>query len=514
MRFGKLLVSASAVCLFVSLPSPLLLFPFLALPLSGGGKGWGEGGVMAQEISPPRESRVTLDFNNIDLPVFVKFISELTRKNFVIDERVKGKVTIFSPTKISTERAYQVFLSVLEMKGLTAVPVGDVIQILPSSEVPPEKAINVYALENAAAEEMAKVLSGLVTRAVPVAPGRPAVKTPGEFEGPVQILPDKATNSLIITSTPKDYELLTGLIKKLDTKRRQVFVEAVIMEIGVDKIRAMGGEVGALFGYSQGDLTVVGGFNPEGINLPTGAAASAVTLRPLNVQAVLRLLQSSSEANILSTPQILTSDGQKAEIVVGQNVPFVTGQTVQPGGTAISTLIERKDVGVTLRITPQVLENGLVKLDIFQEISTVTETPQVIGNFPVGPTTNKRSANTSVIVEDKQTVVIAGLLKDNILKTEKKIPFFGDIPLLGWFFKFRKRTVEKTNLLIFLTPTVVKDTSTLVHIKKEKSGSMEEFMEENKVEGREKRKATLHPPDPVQEPVNPPAEKEKQETVQ
>ncbi len=194
--------------------------------------------------------------------------------------------------------------------------------------------------------------------------------------------------------------------------------------------------------------------------------------------------------NVLSTPQILTTDNQKAKIVVGQNVPFPTGSTVGTGGQTVRT-IERRDVGITLEITPQILEGDKVRLDIRQEISSVVETTNTALLTDVGPSTNKREASTSVIVDNQQPVVIGGLIKDDIKKTESKIPLLGDIPLLGWLFKFQSKRNEKTNLLIFLTPYIVKDSEDLKVLKERKGMEMKEFMDENRVEDRARRQKLI-----------------------
>lgn len=437
---------------------------------------------------------ITVDFNAVDLPIFVKFISELTGKNFVIDERVKGKVTIYSPARISVEEAYNLFISVLELKGFLAVPAGDVIQILPFSDVSPERRIYVYYLENANTDEISKVLTLLTSRPpMPPIPGRPQLKT--EFESSVQIISDKATNSLVITSTPKDYEMLKDVIKKLDKKRRQVYVEAVIMEVSVDKLKEFGTDLNALAGYTNpgNALSIIGGLNrtPEDLfSVATSLTTAGLSPGIANIRAFLKALRSSSDANVLSTPQLLTTDNQKARIVVGQNVPFPTGSTVATGAQTVRT-VERRDVGITLEITPQILEGDKVRLDIRQEISSVVETTKESEAIELGPTTNKREASTSVIVDNQQPVVIGGLIKDDIKKTESKIPLLGDIPLLGWFFKFRSTRNEKTNLLIFLTPYIVKETEDLKNIKERKGMEMEEFMEENRIEDRGRRKKLI-----------------------
>ncbi len=439
-----------------------------------------------KERPAPKEKLITLDFNNVDLPVFVKFVSELTGKNFIIDERVKGKVTIFSPSKVPVERVYDLFLSVLELKGFSVVQSGPVYQIVPVAEVPPDRSVHVYTLENTQADEVAKVLLGLVARTA--GPARRAARPTGELSGTVQILSDKVTNSLIITATDEDYEVLKTVIQKLDMKRRQVYVEAVVLEMAADKFRELGTDLGAVFGYTSnnGDVAAIGGFNQNPSDLIELARVPGVEVGTINIRALLRALQSSSDVNVLSTPQILTSDNQKAEIVVAQNIPFPGAQSQTVGGN-VQTTIERKDVGIILRLTPQVLENDLVKLDVYQEISSVLDTAQSVGTTVLGPTTNKRSANTTVIVHDAQTVVIGGLIRDNVVVTQRKIPLLGDIPILGWLFKFQSRRFEKTNLLIFLTPHLVRESQDLDVIRKRKLERASAFMEENRLERREPR---------------------------
>lgn len=440
----------------------------------------------SQSPSPPpqkstKERLITLDFNNVDLPVFVKFVSEIIGKNFIIDERVRGKVTIFSPSKISVDKVYQVFESVLEIKGLAAVPAGEMVQILPISEVPPERDINVYYLENANAEEAAKLLTSLATRtAAPPAPGRPAGRAPGEFEGSVQIIPDKATNALLITASPKDYEMLKEVIKKIDVRRRQVYVEAVIMEVAQDRLRQLGTQLGALGAYqtSNSQVSLYGSVNEDlGAELQnlsnitgTGAAGAAAGLRfalsSVNVKVLLSALQSTADANVLSEPQILTTNNQKAKIVVAQNVPFPTGSNLTTGGVS-QVQISRQDVGVTLELTPEILEGDRVRMDVRQEISSLADTPQAV-LIQLGPTTNKREATTTVIVDNHQTVVIGGLMRDDINNTTTKIPLLGDIPLIGWLFKYQSKHLTKANLLIFLTPHVVRDNNDLDTLRQQK----------------------------------------------
>ncbi len=429
---------------------------------------------------PVRERLITLDFNNVDLPVFVKFVSEIIGKNFIIDERVRGKVTIFSPTKISVDKVYQVFLSVLDIKGLAAVATGEMIQILPASEVPPERNINVYYLENANADEAAKLLTSLATRTGgPPAAGRPVVKAPGEFEGMIQIIPDKATNALLITASNRDYEMLKEVIKKLDVRRRQVYVEAVIMEVSQDKLRELGTQLGVISGYqsSNKDVTVFGGFNqaPEDIKGLTDISGIDIGVSTVNVKVLLKALQSASDVNVLSMPQILTMNNQKAKIQVGQVVPIVKG-TSQVGGVTQRAL-DQKDVGVILELTPDILEGDRVRMDIRQEISSLADTPPSV-LIELGPTINKRETTTTVIASNNQTIVIGGLMRDDVSKVESKIPLLGDIPLIGWLFKFQSKRMNKTNLLIFLTPHVVRENQDLDALLQQKSDTMKRTLSE------------------------------------
>ncbi|MFI5304110.1 MAG: type II secretion system protein GspD, partial [Nitrospiria bacterium] len=217
---------------------------------------------------------------------------------------------------------------------------------------------------------------------------------------------------------------------------------------------------------------------------PFSTAGTTASGSILNINALLTALQADSDVNVLSTPQILATNFQKARIVVGQNVPFPVGSTTTPGGV-IQQNIDRKDVGVSLELTPEVLENKRVKLDIRQEISSVVATAQGVSQN-LGPTTNKREATTSVIVDDQQTIVIGGLIQDNYTKTENKVPFLGDIPILGWLFRYQTKSLDKDNLMIFLTPHIMKDQEQFTKLENEKIGDMDRFIEKNKMEKKEK----------------------------
>jgi general secretion pathway protein D len=319
----------------------------------------------------------------------------------------------------------------------------------------------------------------------------------------VKVTPDKATNSLIIVASSNDYETLVGVIKKLDIRRKQVYVEAVIMEITLNKSRDIGVEfrgaaetgsgnskgavlAGSNFGFTGGvnDLfTALGTGNPlvlAGTGLIAGGIAGSVTLpdgtKIPAITAVLRAAQTRDNINILSSPHLLTLDNKEAEIVVGENVPFITSQARDSTNLAntINT-VERKDVGITLRLTPHIHESDFVSLDIFQESSALLG-DTLLNASTVGPTTTKRSAKTSVLVKNGDTVVLGGMMQETFTNTVSQVPLLGDIPLLGNLFKFKSVSRKKTNLLIMLTPRIIREPGEMLERSTEQQRKMtEEF---------------------------------------
>ncbi len=631
--------------------------------------------------SPPAPAPVylSMDFTDVELPVLVKFISEQTKKNFVFDERVQGKITIISPRRITLEEAYNVFLSVLHVKGFatveqdntiriipmrdakqeslptergptdlppaklitrlipleyvdsadivplltpliskdglitsfpptntlilidskantdrilsiladldqektgatlrifslknasatevaktleslyqdTAVPaapgvrgragrpgkargtaprflpdlrtntllvlapadlMGDIADLLAKLDIPaPENTgkINVYYLENANAEELAKVLSGLTERRGAPAPGAPAQPATirgvisAELEGGVRITADKATNSLIIIASMNDYLTLVDVVKKLDIRRRQVYVEALIMEVDLDNAKDLGiewrgaaeiGNEGAILTGTNFDfqgnvndlITSLALGNPlvfPGTGLIAGGIGGTVTLPDGTeipaITAILRAAQSMQNINILSSPHILTLDNQEAEIVVGENVPFITSQSRDSSNLAnVINTVERKDVGITLRITPHIHESEFVNLEIFQESSAVKE-ESLLAEVTVGPTTTKRSAKTNILVKDANTVVLGGMMQEVLTTLERKVPLLGDIPILGYLFKYKSTSRKKTNLLIFLTPHVIRSPEDMLKLTTDQQNKMDRFLEKHRGE--------------------------------
>lgn len=283
----------------------------------------------------------------------------------------------------------------------------------------------------------------------------------------ILIRADESLNALVILAEPDLVAALEDIVRQLDVPRAQVMVEAAIVEISGDIGEALGvqwakeGHGGITFsgtGLSIGSLmkTTLANRNP---NSPDGAIIGIGTD---NFGALITALATDNKANLLSTPSLLTLDNQKAEILVGQNVPFQTGSytTDASGAGNPFTTIERKDVGVTLKVTPHINDGATLRLVIEQEISSIAQSDSLNAK-PVDLVTNKRSIKSTILAEDGQIVVLGGLIQDDVTQTESSVPFLGRIPLLGKLFKSTRQSHIKRNLMVFLRPTVVRDAAGL-----------------------------------------------------
>jgi general secretion pathway protein D len=296
-----------------------------------------------------------------------------------------------------------------------------------------------------------------------------------------QIQADPSTNSLIISASPPVYRQLRAVIDQLDGRRAQVLVESLIVEVTANKLAQFGVQWQSLLGNNGSTMGVIGtnsgtsGANILGVTagLVGGATTAATALGNLGaglnfgiapringkyyLGALANFLQNSGDANVLSTPNLMTLDNEEAKIIIGNNVPFVTGSyasTTGTSGVSPFTTVERKDVGLMLRVRPQINENGTVKMSVYQEVSKIDSSTLKDIN---GPTTSKRSIESNVLVEDGSIIVLGGLLQDDYSQAEDKVPLFGDIPGLGNLFRSENRARKKTNLMVFLRPVVVRD---------------------------------------------------------
>jgi general secretion pathway protein D len=357
---------------------------------------------------------------------------------------------------------------------------------------------HVVYLRYAKAENMASILTGIqeqqskatAGKRVPAAPAAAAARnaTGGSFISESTIIQaDEETNALIITADPNTLLTLKSVIRQLDIRRAQVHIEAIIAEIstnrdkeigvgavvdgtesssstfpvGISNLVGLGDLIAAAAGSDEAALSVVQNLG-SGLTLGVGAETSSGVRYGL----ILKALQTDSAANILSTPSIVTLDNEEAEIVVAQNLPFITGQFTGAGSLTPSNpfqTIERQDVGLTLKVTPQINEGDTIKLDIEQEVSdvvTITENS--------GPVTRKRSIKTSVLVDDGGILVLGGLIEEIVDDTQSKVPLLGDIPLLGKLFTSRASTKRKQNLMVFLKPSILRDFSDAAVVTNEK----------------------------------------------
>lgn len=612
---------------------------------------------------------ITIDFNNVDIHLFIKYISELTGKNFIVDKAVQGNVTIISPTKISEDEAYQLFESVLEVNGFATVPAGSAIKILPASRAltqntstirhgepsPPEDKIvtQLIPLRYTTPEEMKKVLAPLVSKTsvviahtqsgmlivtetlsniqklltiidsldVPLSdeeieviplryasasvaatsinalfpqsgaaaktaqnttlkvvayepnnsiilvaspmhsarvkrllammdtemkqnegnihvvylqhatakelatvltalPGQQSSDPAHKGEMPaiskdVKIMPDTETNSLIITASRAEFRELENVIRKLDIPRRMVYLEALIMEVDADSTFNVGVNWLGVGNYDSGDGHILTGFGGTGGSSLSGVIGSklgdsgglSASSDPTigagfsigvlhqgieiggvtfpNIAAILKAYKGDSHVNVIATPQILTTDNKKAEISVGENVPYLTRTQAAIDSTTGSSGLtndyqsigyqnyEYKDIATKLTITPQINQADILRLEITTEVSKLKD-----GSESDKPTTFKRTATTTVLVKDNNTIVIGGIIGQDETESENKVPLLGDIPGIGWLFKEKNKRVMKTNMFIFITPRIIKNPGDMEGVTSIKTDAVEKFMPE------------------------------------
>jgi general secretion pathway protein D len=579
-------------------------------------------------IGPLSAQTITLNLKDADINALIATVAEVTGKNFIVDPRVKGKVTVISSRAMSADEVYQVFLSILKVHGFAIVPSGEVMKIVPdvsakqdsipnatpkspgrgdemvtrvvqvdnvaAAQLVPilrplvpqqghlaaypqtnvliisdradnvsrlvdiiqrvdkvsDSEIEVIRLEHASAAEVVRILNAIsrgqqpagkapraaaqalvadertnsvllggdraerlrlraiithldtplerdgntkviylkyaraadlveVLRGVAETKGEEAqAKTPqASVEKQLDIQADEATNALVITAPPALMRSLEGVIRQLDIRRAQVLVDAIIAEVGERKARELGVQ---WFVFDRSAETSPAGgtnFTNSGPNLVEIAQGvideQLVGLTPgllfgggrfgsdgLNYGVLVAALASDGDTNILSTPSLVTLDNEEAEIVVGQNVPFITGSFTDTGAAqgAVNPFqtIQREDVGITLRIKPQINEGNAVVMQVEQEVSSISSAASAASDI----VTDKRSIKTNILVESGQVIVLGGLIEDRVRESVQKVPFLGDLPLLGYLFRSRNTNQDKVNLMVFLHPTILRDNLT------------------------------------------------------
>ncbi|MDY0397094.1 type II secretion system secretin GspD [Desulfuromonas thiophila] len=367
--------------------------------------------------------------------------------------------------------------------------------------------IHVYYLENADAETLSttlnEILSGVKAAPAPTGTTDAAKAADSPIKTQVSVTADKATNALVVNATPEDYSVIREIIRQLDIRRKQVYVEALIMELSMEATQKLG--LGLQGGFEIGDEGVVGiSSNMEkavSADLLTNAVqgimaggfsklisytdpASGETLYLPAFAALLQLSKTDGDVNILSAPRLLTTDNEEAEIIVGSNVPIITQRLTDTGGSdslAQSVAIERKDVALTLRFKPQTTEGNLVRLTIYQETTDLASTN--VGNVDqVGPTFTTRKLTNTVLARNGQTVVLGGLISTNLQENKSRVPLLGDIPLLGLLFRSSSLEEKKTNMVVFITPTVIGSQEELDRISDSNRAAFDELRRANETE--------------------------------
>ncbi len=558
--------------------------------------------VFATQGGGAGDEPVTLNFEAADIRSVIAMVSERTGRNFIVDPRVRGEVTIISHRPVDSDQLYQVFLSALQIHGFAAIPADGAVRIVPRAlarrdhtevAVPAERdgyefITWVIHPEHVEAAELVPILRPLVsdeghmaaypksnalvlsesagnierirrlvarvdrdttgvTEVVPLRHAsavevvgivermepeeragrrlllaadertnsvliggdparRPAVRalvrgldeptddddgtaviylryadavemvpileglaegllsTPDRESGRgITIHAHESTNALVISGPPGASVSLGRVVRRLDVRRAQVLVEAIIAEVSMERLHEFGVQWGALgdsgvglvnFGVAgDGSLITLGEAaqtrGQTGVPRVDGLVAGAADERG-NIGVLLRALAGDSDTNVLSTPSVMTMDNEEAQIVVGQNVPFITGRAIEDSGQAFSA-IQRQDVGVQLRIRPQINEGDAIKLAIEKEVSALAGRPEGAEDL----VTNTRLIHTTAMVDDGQIIVLGGLMDDQARTTQQRVPWLGDIPGLGWLFRYQRTQVEKRNLMVFLRPRIV-----------------------------------------------------------
>jgi general secretion pathway protein D len=407
----------------------------------------------------------------------VSILADSRSNNLIVSSDNPGKVariralieTLDQPTAASGN------IHVIYLKNADAARVAQTLRAIVTGEAPsPLPSTSLSSASTTGTTGAVRSTAATVQQSFSTTPA-------GTLSGGGFIQADTANNALIITAPEPVYNNLRSVVDMLDKRRAQVYVEALIVELTSDRASEFGIQWQDLTGSGPSGARVVGGTNfgtggsnivglmeniakasttgglgvSPGLNLGVifGKTAGGVP----NLGVLARFLETNAKANILSTPNILTLDNEEARIIVGSNVPFITGQYAQTGASVTASpfqTYDRRDVGLTLRIRPQISEGGIVRMQIFQEASSIQGT--TLSN-PAGPVTNKRSIESSVVVDDGGIVVIGGLIEDSWAVGEDKVPILGDIPVLGAMFRYETRKRTKTNLMVFLRPQIIRD---------------------------------------------------------
>lgn len=517
-----------------------------------------------------KQAKVAMNFDEVDINIFLKTMSEVTGRSFVVSDRVKGKISFVSSQDVPQNKVYDVVLAILMASGFYAVPgennivhiypaqealkmsgrifygsdlheekvEGIITQIIPlkfanantvvnvvrpvfstallitayqrtnaviangnvrtinlllsmikflDTEIALEQSdIHIYHLENSDATTMSQTLQSM-SSGIPARKDQKQAASPeaGFFRERFRVVANVETNSLIVISAPQDWEKIERIIKQLDKKRQQVLVEAMIVEIDLQDDQDLGFDLRALIDTGYGADGIVA-FN-SGIaqeSLQTGGVpglAIGLLKGDFDMYAILAANRENTNIKILSTPQIVTLENHEAIINITEQIPFVTGSRVDDQNNVIET-IEYRDVGIMLKLTPHINENGYITMDINQTIQKIIEETRELAS----PSVFNREITSKVTVKNSRTIVIGGLIRDDIQFVERKVPILGDIPLLGLFFRRTKKQRLRTNLMVFITPTIITEDDKIAEATEERREAQTELEQDwkrgNKIE--------------------------------
>jgi general secretion pathway protein D len=516
----------------------------------------------------PAFAAVAMNFDEVDISIFLKTMSEVTGKSFVISDKVKGNISFVSSKDVPNEKVYEVVLAILMASGFSAVPgennivhiypsqealkmsgrifygsdfhedkvEGIITQIIPlkfadantvvnvvrpvfssdllitayrrtnavvangnvrtinlllsmikflDTEIAQEQSdIHIYHLENADAATMSQTLQSM-SSGIPTRKDQQQQQAPeaGYFRERFRVVANVETNSLIIISDPQDWEKIERIIVELDMKRQQVLVEAMIVEIDLQDDQDLGFDLRAIIDTdidADGIVSFNSGLAQEAIQ-QGGIQGMTIGLLKgdFDMYAILAANRENDNIKILSTPEIVTIENHEATINISEQIPFITGSRVDEQNNVIET-IEYRDVGILLKLTPHINEKGYITMDINQTIQKIVEETRGLAN----PSVFNREITSKVTVMNSRTIVIGGLIRDDIQFIEQKVPLLGDIPLLGLFFRRTKKQRLRTNLMVFITPTIVTDDEILAQLTDERKTAQEELEQDWVRKGR------------------------------
>lgn len=517
-----------------------------------------------------KQTKVAMNFDEVDISIFLKTMSEVTGKSFIVSDKVKGKISFVSSQDVPQNKVYDVVLAMLMASGFYAVPgennivhiyptqealkmsgrifygsdlheekvEGIITQIIPlkfanantvvnvvrpvfstdllitayqrtnaviangnvrtinlllsminllDTEIALEQSdIHIYHLENSDATTMAQTLQSM-SSGIPARKDQQQAAAPeaGFFRERFRVVANVETNSLIVISAPQDWEKIERIIKQLDKRRQQVLVEAMIVEIDLEDDQDLGFDLRALIDIGYGADSIVA-FN-SGIaqeSVQTGGVPGltiGLLKGDFDMYAILAANRENTNIKILSTPEIVTIENHEATINITEQIPFVTGSRVDDQNNVIET-IEYRDVGIMLKLTPHINEKGYITMDINQTIQKIIEETRELAS----PSVFNREITSKVTVKDSRTIVIGGLIRDDTQFVEQKVPILGDIPLLGLFFRRTKKQKLRTNLMVFITPTIITEDDKITQATEERRASQVELEQDwkrgNKIE--------------------------------